>query len=135
MSMQISKMIETLLFDIYHCRPRCRYRYDQLACISSQHGFIHGGVVGAIADNAAGYAAYSLIDSYDSVLTVEYKLNLLTPAKGERVEARAEVMRPGRTLTIVRSDVSAYDDGMETLCATAVVTLIRMAGWSDQRGG
>jgi len=103
--------------------------------ITQQHGFIHGGVVGAIADNAAGYAAYSLIDSYGSVLTVEYKLNLLTPAKGERVEARAEVMRPGRTLTIVRSDVSAYDDGMETLCATAVVTLIRMAGWSDQRGG
>ena len=44
-------------------------------------------------------------------------------------------MRSGRTLTIVRSDVSAYDDSMETLCATAVVTLIRMAGWSDQRGG
>ena len=103
--------------------------------ITQQNGFIHSGVVGAIADNAAGYAAYSLINSDDSVLTVEYKLTLLAPAKGERVEARAEVMRPGRTLTVVRSDVSAYDDGMEMLCATAVVTLIRMAGRSDQREG
>ena len=90
------------------------------------------GVVGAVADNAAGYAAYSLVDLDVSVLTVEYKLSLLAPAKGERVEARAVVMRSGRTLMIVRLDVSAYDDGMERLCATAVVTLIRMAGRSDQ---
>ena len=103
--------------------------------ITQQHGFIHGGVVGAIADNAAGYAAYSLMDADDSVLTVEYKLNLLAPAQGERVEVRAEVMRPGRTLTIVRSDVSAWDSGKETLCATAVVTIIRMAGRSDRRAG
>ena len=103
--------------------------------ITQQHGCIHGGVIGAIAGNAAGYAAYSLINSEDSVLTVEYKLTLLATAKGERVEVRAEVMRPGRALTVVRSDVSAYDDGMEMPCATAVVTLIRMAGRSDQRGG
>ena len=77
--------------------------------ITQQNGFIHSGVVGAIADNAAGYAAYSLINLEDSVLTVEYKLTLLAPAKGERIEVRAEVMRPGRTLTVVRSDVSAYD--------------------------
>ena len=80
--------------------------------ITQQHGFIHSGVVGAIADNAAGYAACSLINSEDSVLTVEYKLTLLATAKGERVEVRAEVMRPGRALTVVRSDVSAYDDGI-----------------------
>ncbi len=103
--------------------------------ITQQHGFFHGGVVGAIADNAAGFAAYSLLNSEDSVLTVEYKMTQLAPAKGGRVEARAEVMRSGRTLTVVRSDVSAYDDGMEMLCATAVVTLIQMAGRSDQPGG
>ena len=77
--------------------------------ITQQHGFIHGVEVGVIADNAAGYAAYSLINSEDSVLTVEYKLTQLAPAKGERLEARAEVMHPGRTLTVVRSDVSAYE--------------------------
>ncbi len=103
--------------------------------ITQQHGFVHGGVVGAIADSAAGYAAYTLMAAEDSVLTVEYKLNLLAPAKGERIVAKAEVMRPGRTLTIVRSDVLAIDGGEETLCATAVVTLIRMAGQSDQAVG
>lgn len=101
--------------------------------ITQQHGFIHGGVVGAIADSAAGYAAYTLMGSNDSVLTVEYKLNLLAPAKGDRVLAKAEVMRPGRTLTIVRSDVFAYEGEQVTLCATAVVTLIRMAGKSDAK--
>ena len=103
--------------------------------ITQQHGFIHGGVVGAIADNAAGYAAYSLMDSEDTVLTVEYKLNLLVPAKGDRIVAQAEVMRPGRTLTIVRSDVSAIDGDKETVCATSVVTIIRMAGKSDRASG
>ena len=72
--------------------------------ITQQHGYIHGGVVGAIADNAAGYAAYSLINSKDSVLTVEYKLTLLAPAKGERVEVRAEVMITRRE---VRAEVRA----------------------------
>jgi uncharacterized protein (TIGR00369 family) len=105
------------------------------ANITQQHGFIHGGVVGAIADSAAGYAAYSLMDAKDSVLTVEYKLNLLAPAKGERILARAEVMRPGRMLTIVRSDVSAFEGEDETLCATAVVTLIRIAGKSARATG
>ena len=75
------------------------------------------------------------MDAKDSVLTAGYKLNLLAPAKGERILAQAEVMRPGRTLTIVRSDVSAFEDGKETLCATAVVTLIRLAGKSDHAAG
>lgn len=100
--------------------------------ITQQHGFIHGGIVGTIADNSAGYAAYTLMSPDDSVLTVEYKVNLLAPAKGDRVVARAEVMRPGRTLTIVRSDVFALEgEDAEELCATAVVTLIRLAGKSD----
>lgn len=103
--------------------------------ITQQHGFVHGGVIGAIADSAAGYAAYTLMAAEDSVLTVEYKLNLLAPAKGERIVAKAEVIRPGRTLTIVRSDVLAIDGGEEMLCATAVVTLIRMAGQTDHAVG
>ena len=103
--------------------------------VTQQHGFVHGGVVGTIADNAAGYAAYTLMAAEDSVLTVEYKVNLLAPAQGERVLARAEVMRPGRTLTIVRSDVYSEAAGREALCATAVVTLIRLAGKSDHPAG
>lgn len=103
--------------------------------ITQQHAYVHGGVIGAIADNAAGYAAYTLMAGADSVLTVEYKVNLLAPARGERVVARAEVMRPGRTLTIVRSDVYAIGDHAESLCATAIVTLIRLAGQSDRPAG
>ena len=103
--------------------------------ITQRHGLIHGGVVGTIADSAAGYAAYSLMDAKDSIETAEYKLKLLTPAKGERILARAEVMRPGRKLTIVRSDVCAFEGEDETLCATAVVTLIRVAGKSDHAAG
>jgi uncharacterized protein (TIGR00369 family) len=105
------------------------------AHITQQHGFIHGGVVGAIADRAAGYAACSLMDDKDFVLTLEYKLNLLVPAKGERILPRAEVMRPERKLTIVRSDVSAFEEEDETLCATAVVTLIRLVGKFDRVTG
>lgn len=99
--------------------------------ITQQHAYIHGGVIGAIADNAAGYAAFSLMAASDSVLTVEYKVNLLAPAAGQAVVAKAEVMRPGRTLTIVRSDVYSVSGGDEELCATGVVTLIRLAGKSD----
>ena len=103
--------------------------------IAQQHGFIHGGVVGAIADNAAGYAAYSLMDVEDTFLKVEYKLNLLAPAKGDWIVAQAEVLRPGRSLTIVRSDVSAIDGDKETVCATSVVIIIKMAGKSYRASG
>ena len=103
--------------------------------IAKQHGFIHGGVVGAIADNAAGYAAYYLMDVEDTFLRVEYKLNLLAPAKGDWIVAQAEVMRPSRSLTIERSDVSAFDGDKETVCATSVVTIIKMAGKSDRASG
>ncbi len=94
-----------------------------------------GGVVGAIADNAAGYAAYSLMYVEDTFLKVEYKRNLLTPAKGDWIVAQAEVLRPGRSLTIVRSAVSAIDGDKETVCATFVVTIIKMAGKSDRASG
>ena len=75
------------------------------------------------------------MDAEDTVLTVEYKLNLLVPAKGDRIVAQAEVMRPGRTLTIVRSDVSAIDGDKETDCATSVVTINKMAGKSERGSG
>src|SRR3546814_18181879 len=74
--------------------------------ITQQHGLIHGGVVGMIADSAGGYAAYSLFPADSTVMTVEYKLNLMAPAEGERLLARRRVTRHGRTLTI-RSEESS----------------------------
>ena len=67
------------------------------AGVEQQHGFVHGGVVGMIADSAAGYAAMTLVSASASVLTVEYKMNLVAPADGEKLVARGKVVRPGRT--------------------------------------
>ena len=101
--------------------------------LSQQHGFFHGGVTGTLADNAAGYAAFTLFDAESAPLTVEYKLNLLAPARGARLIARGRVIKPGARLTVVRSDVVAVEDGVETLCGAALVTIMRMAGMSDER--
>ena len=79
------------------------YRSD----LAQQHGYLHAGVVATIADSAAGYAAYSLMPAGSEVVSVEFKLNLLRPAQGKSFLARAEVIKPGRTLTVVRADVFA----------------------------
>jgi len=96
--------------------------------VEQQHGFIHGGVVGMIADSAAGYAAMSVAPPGASVLTVEYKLNLMAPADGERLVARGAVVRAGRTLVVTRADVFAIRDGRETLCALMQQTIMVMQG-------
>jgi uncharacterized protein (TIGR00369 family) len=72
--------------------------------LTQQKGFVHGGVLGMIADSACGYAAYSLMPASSSLVTVEYKINILAPAEGDLV-ARGEVIRPGRTLTVTRAEV------------------------------
>ncbi len=102
--------------------------------LSQQHGFFHGGIVGAIADSAGGYAAFSLMAQGDGVLTVEYKVNLVAPADGELLIARGEVVRPGRTLTVSRADVFAVNNSRETLCGTMQQTLIRIVGRPDVTG-
>ncbi|AWI76681.1 thioesterase [Parazoarcus communis] len=99
--------------------------------ITQQHGYIHGGVVGMIADSAAGYAANTLTPQDTSVLTVEYKLNLLAPADGQRLVARGEVIKPGRTLLITRAEVYAVRDEHWTLCAVMQQTIIAMHGKKD----
>lgn len=102
--------------------------------VSQQHGFFHGGVVGTIADSAGGYAAFSLMAAGDGVLTVEYKVNLLAPADGERLLARAQVVRPGRTLTVARAEVVVFKNGRETLCGYMQQTLMRIVGRPDVTG-
>ncbi len=99
--------------------------------ISQQHGLFHGGVVGTIADNCGGYSAYSLMPAGSSVLTVEYKVNLIAPGDGEQLVGRGQVIKSGRTLTTSRSDVFAIKEGVETQCATSIVTLITLRGKPD----
>lgn len=100
--------------------------------IEQQHGFVHGGVVGMIAASAAGCAAMTLVPDGASVLTVEYKLNLVAPADGERIVARGRVVRPGRTLVVTQADVFAVKAGRETLCALMQQTIMVMHGKGDR---
>ena len=81
------------------------------AAFTQQHGFIHAGVVATVLDSACGYAAFSLMPADAAVLTVEFKTNLLAPAKGERFLFRAHVVKPGRTLTVSDGRAFAIDNG------------------------
>lgn len=87
-----------------------------------QHGFVHGGILATIADVAGGYAAFSLIRPEATNVTVEIKVNLVSPADGEKLVARGTVLKPGKALTICRSDVFIVSDDNEKLCATALAT-------------
>ena len=99
------------------------YRAD----LAQQHGYLHAGIVTTIADSACGYAAYSLMPPNSEVLSVEFKVNLLRPAKGDTFSAVAEVVKSGKTLTVVRADVFAIDEGRRDLIATMLGTMICVA--------
>ncbi|WPZ34132.1 PaaI family thioesterase [Thalassobaculum sp. OXR-137] len=107
-------------------------RLPYRAELAQQHGFFHGGIVGTLADNACGYASFSLAAADASVLTVEYNLNLMAPASGDLLIARGRVLRPGRTLVVAQADVFAVRDGREKQVATALATLMLMAGMADE---
>jgi uncharacterized protein (TIGR00369 family) len=96
--------------------------------ILQQHGFVHGGVVSAIADSAAGYAALSLMPPDTGVLTTEFKINFLAPAAGEHILARGRVVKAGRTLTLAQAEVFAKTEGQEKLIALLTATLIVVKG-------
>lgn len=90
---------------------RCEIELPFRADLCQQHGFLHGGVVTAIAANAGGYAAFTLMPPGTSVVGVEYKLNLFASPKGEAIRARGRVVRPGRTLHAVEAEIEARQDG------------------------
>ena len=96
------------------------YRAD----LAQQHGYLHAGIVTTIADSACGYAAYSLMPPNSEVLSVEFKVNLLRPAKGETFTAVAEVVKAGKSLTVVRADVFGVDGDRRELVATMLGTMI-----------
>ena len=96
------------------------YRAD----LAQQHGYLHAGIVATIADSACGYAAYSLMPPNSEVLSVEFKVNLLRPAKGETFSAVAEVVKAGKTLTVVRADVFGVEHDRRELVATMLGTMI-----------
>jgi uncharacterized protein (TIGR00369 family) len=114
-----------------YCEIELPYRED----LTQQHGLFHGGFVSAIADTAGGYAAYTLFPAEDSILTVEYKINLLAPGAGDKLLASARVRKAGKTLTICELEVIAVKQDRQTLCACGLATLIRLAARPDRPQG
>ena len=96
------------------------------ASVSQQHGFAHAGAVASIADSACGYAAFSLMPQDAGVLAVEFKINLLAPGAGDRLIARAKVIRAGRTLSICQAEVSAVNEGEESVVAIMIATIMNV---------
>jgi uncharacterized protein (TIGR00369 family) len=93
---------------------------------TQQNGFVHAGIITAGLDNACGIAAFTLMPAGSDILTVEFKTNLLAPARGERFAFRATVVKPGRTLTFCEGRAYAEHDGLETLIATMTGTLMAL---------
>jgi uncharacterized protein (TIGR00369 family) len=95
--------------------------------LSQQHGFFHAGILSTVADSAGGYAGFTLFAPDTGVLTVEFKINLIAPADGDRAIATGEVIRSGRTLTVCRIDAFVEKLGKRTHCATGIQTLMSVA--------
>jgi len=114
-----------------YCEIHLPYRPE----LSQQHGYYHGGIIGTIADSAGGYAGYTLMARDSSVLTVEYKLNLMAPADGEDLIAKGRVIRPGRNLVITEADVFVRKGDEERQCAVLLQTLMCMHQRPDTAAG
>ena len=104
------------------------------AKLTQQHGFIHAGVISTALDSACGYAAFSLMPDDASVLTVEFKVNLLSPAKGEYFTFIGRVVKPGKSITVAHGEAWAHNNGERKLVATMTGTLMAVMGREDVRG-
>lgn len=100
--------------------------------VSQQHGYVHAGILATLVDSAGGYAGYSVFPEDSSVLTVEFKLNLLAPAQGDEIVAEGFVVKSGRTLTVTRGEVHAMRGGARKLVALMQQTLMTMHGKRDE---
>lgn len=106
------------------------YRVD----LTQQHGFIHAGIIATVLDSACGYAAFSLMPADAAVLSIEFKVNLLAPAKGELIKVRADVKRAGRNVTVCTADAWAIDAGKRKVVATMLATMMCVMGREDLVG-
>jgi uncharacterized protein (TIGR00369 family) len=113
-----------------HVEIELPYRED----LTQQHGYFHAGVTSTIADSAGGYAGFTLFPADSSVLTVEYKMNLVSPAEGEKLVAVGRVKRSGRSLTVCELEVLAVKNGAARSCAYGLQTLMCLHGRPDTPG-
>lgn len=121
--------LQTMEAEVTHIAPgEVDIRLAKQDGLQQQHGFFHAGVSTTLADSAAGYAAYSLFAEGDGVLSSEFKINLLNPARGEFLLAKGRVIKPGKTLTICQGDVYSLSSDHETHVATGLFTMVRVEG-------
>lgn len=102
--------------------------------VAQQHGFVHAGAVASIADSACGYAAFTLMPVDAGVLAVEFKINLMAPAKGEMLIARGQILRAGRTLSVCQAEVIAVSAGVEKTVALLTSTVMTVRDREEVRG-
>ena len=102
--------------------------FDWAPGLTQQHGFIHAGMLSAALDSACGYAGFGLMPEDAGVLTIEFKINLLAPAQGQRFRCEGRVLKPGRTIVVAEGRAYAIDHGQEKLCATMQCTLMAVHG-------
>lgn len=101
---------------------------DWAEALTQQHGFLHAGMVATALDSACGYAGFTLMPVQAAVLTIEYKIDLLAPAKGQTFRMQGQVVKPGRTVTVCAGHAYALDNGREKLVATMGCTLMAVIG-------
>jgi uncharacterized protein (TIGR00369 family) len=121
----VMKTIGATLTKIAPGKVVIEFPYDP--SLTQQHGYVHAGVVTTVVDSACGYAAYTLMPADSEVLSVEYKVNFMSPARGERFKGIGKVVRPGRTITVCAGDVLAVEGGKEKVVATMLATMISVA--------
>jgi uncharacterized protein (TIGR00369 family) len=111
-----------------YCEIHLPWRPD----LTQQHGFFHAGIISTVVDSAAGYAGFTLMPAGSSVLSVEFKLNLLSPGDGELLIATGEVIKPGKTLVITRGEAYVVKGDKTTHCSTMQQTLMTMHGKAEK---
>ncbi len=103
--------------------------------LTQQHGFLHAGIISAALDSACGYAAFTLMPENAAVLTIEFKVNLLAPGRGERFLFRGSVTKPGRTIVVADGQAYAFAaDGEAKLIATMTGTMMTVTGRDGLEG-
>lgn len=110
---------------------RVEVHLEWARALTQQHGFLHAGMVATALDSACGYAGFTLMPAGSGVLTIEFKINLLAPARGQRFRMVGQVVKPGRTITVTEGRAYALDDGHEKLIATLGATLMTITGRDD----
>ncbi len=129
---EVMKTVNASIVSIEPGIVELEFLHDQK--MTQQHGFIHAGIISTVLDSACGYAAFSLMPKDTAVLTIEFKVNLLSPAQGERFLAIGKVKKPGRTITVSEGEVFAVNKGEFKLVASLTATLMAIPNREGLKG-